>query len=203
MDTNRVSQELVKIAKSLVGGGGAGIQFTVDVSDSYEVELKYQPALLPEDGEIKIGKVKSLPQIDSFDAEGYMDGDRNVPGRYLKVDKVQFDDEREVIQEVEEWIRDWIVGDEGYDPSDLQYGLKVYLGKVETMIFRGYVRGTLKKGDWLELEGEAEVEIMLNGKEESVRPFYTNITLWADVTSQMEDWYHETFETEYEDSDYE
>lgn len=180
------ANEILKLAKSLVAGGGAGIIFTAK-PDDVDIPAKYR------NGKVKFGKPGKL-EIDSFDAEGYMDGDTNVSGSIMKVDSIDFD-QRELAKIVEEYIEDVTERWEGTSTPVTTNNVVVTLAmeELKTILWAGYVRGTMKTGDFLTLEGEAEVHVTTDDDYDTTGEII-DVTVYVKVDNRFEDWYWETFE---------
>lgn len=181
-------------------GGGAGIIFEMtDVGARPETKL----AVVDHDR-----KVYDIPTVWSavvfkFDAEGYMDGGRDFDGRKVFTNaEVELDQReveavsRELYEEVYEWHA-WDAGEAREPERFMEEEIEVALADIELVryvMFRGYVRGKIEEGDFLQMEGTALVApVDYHGGDE------VDCVFSADFTKKGEYWYEDVFEFDPED----
>ena len=185
---NRIPKQLVKIAKSLVSGGGAGIVFTINgIEDGDIVAIR-------KGNKYKI-KIKKMPQVDKFDAEGYMDGQQNVDGRLMKIVDLDFN-EKEVTDSLVDNL------ESNYDSPDYWPNeVEISISDVDMKMTHsgGYIRSTMKKGDTLVFEDRKCRATIVS--DWSIRNEDVQIGMTVEVTQKMEYWYQDVFEAEYDEED--
>lgn len=119
-------------------GGGAGINFDFTLDGFYARWSKPRGIFVP---------CKQPPAIEQFDALGYMDGMRNVSGRFLRVTDI----------EIEKPHPD----DAAWFNRNLSWKCPTWItthGKVETMIWAGYMRGPKERAFPMDVATECEAD---------------------------------------------
>lgn len=149
-------------------GGGAGIRFKIG-------EFANGSETVPVSG---LGSVKA-PQIQWFDAEGYMDGMDKVDGEILIPAEAEIDFSE-------------IIGDEdlGRD-CEVSLNFSARYSKWETMIFGGWVRGEVKEGMSLSFTGDVEYELYCEGAR--VGTYTAPATLVYTLSETGVYWYEDVF----------
>ena len=116
--------------------GGAGVRFTLRI-DSFNLVTG-----------TKYLKAETLPDIESWDCLGYMDGMNNIRGDMLKVKKVVYeldDNDKAYLKE------------EGIKPRTILYCPSF---TVENMEWAGYVRGKWQNAFPMTLTGSTDIEYL-------------------------------------------
>lgn len=184
---------IAKIARKIVAGGGAGIDFTIQDDDG-KISCVIQGT--PEKWEII--KKESTFKITRFNAEGYQDGMNNVNGervfKEVDVDNV-FEDAKESIDEIISYYSD----DEDF-LEDLANGIKINFDAVDansSMLFAGWVRGKLTEDSEIEFNETFEVW----SQDWSFQNLTFDSSVIATLSKTGENWYEDVFEWMPDDND--
>jgi hypothetical protein len=177
-----------KASRARKAGGGAGINFSIKGVDYPIVVAKLK-------GKNYKLLVVEQPEIDKFDAEGYMDGQRDVDGKLFEKPDFGFDEERQIEREITEGIREAL----GRDTSDWPDELDVQVDSLEfedMMIFRGYVRGKVEKGFPFDFEGQADLYVDFDPRSTHgvIDLGWQKCGLAVEASKKMEYWYEDVFE---------
>ena len=185
------------VSRKKQAGGGAGIEFKVSrVYGIADIDLVNE-----------LIKPVDTDPIDSFDAEGYQDGMRNVKGS-LVIPEIGFSIEDHIaivetalevlgrynLQEIKELV----------DFENTESYLEIRGLDFKGMISKGWVRGDYGKGDVINLQGTAEVELHFNGDYFNLGEFDAELSLIA--TEEFGYFYQDVFrfdgEGDWEEEDY-
>lgn len=209
-DNAKTAERIKRIARNLVAGGGAGIEFLIKKSIGsvdYRVTADYDER----NGKfvnIKVDRTGSNLAITSFSAEGYYDGMSNVDGRRV-FSSVEIDDGA---------VKDAVAEDLGYaademeDDDDLIQRLKDGIkcsceikegpeAGTSVCIFAGWTRGTLKEGDTIEFINDLELHYDggLYGYWNTTD--INEVTVTATLSENGEYWYKDVFENDEPEED--
>lgn len=175
-----------KIARKIIAGGGAGIDFRIFDTDG-SISCVIQGT--PENWRI-IGKENTF-EIIKFDALGYNDGMSDVSGakvfKSIYVDNV-FADAKDYIENTVEYFSD---NEQFVD--DLREGIKIKFDAVDnnsSIAFAGWVRGVLKQGSHIEFNEDFEMysdKWFMNDE-------VFNSSVIATLSKTGEEWYQDVFE---------
>lgn len=196
----KIASRLIKMAKRLLAGGGAGIRFKINEFSGFIKPFRIS-------GNADKWNESSLPDImksmviDSFDAIGYQDGMENVSGEVV-FSKVEADRNE---------IYDAIMGMISDNISDETFAEALKKGEVnveinpekssESIMFGGYARGSLKKGDVIDFKHQFEVVLDWNHYFDT-QSF--DFTIYGTLSEKGEYWYEDVFEyIPKDDEDYE
>ena len=180
-----------KIAKKIIAGGGAGIDFRISDTDG-NISCVIQGT--PENWRI-IEKENTF-EIVKFDALGYDDGMSDVSGtkvfKSIYVDNI-FDDAKDYIENTVEYYSD---NEQFLD--DLQEGIKIKFNAVDnnsSITFAGWLRGTLKQNSDIEFNEDFE---MYSDKWLMDNEVF-NSSVIATLSKTGEEWWKDVFEWHPED----
>lgn len=183
MNTNLIN----KIAKKITAGGGAGINFSInEMSGSVFFTIKGTPE--------KYSMVNQSNDlfIHSFNARGYDDGMDNVDGKII-FRSIDLDDlYANCLNIIEKQVED--NKDDTEFVQNLAEGIQNevnFIRSDDTMIYGGYVRGTLKQGDVINFNVGFQLTNDWDTEE-----FDTNIA--AQISQEGEYWYQDVFQYVYE-----
>lgn len=176
-----LANRLASISRKIVAGGGAGINFENVRIDRASVGFKVEKV----GGQWQVKKAGGLPDVESFDALGYMDGKRNNSGNLFKVSSFDFDI-RDIAKNVGQ-VLSRFPEEEGPLTISLET-YKIY----PAMVFGGYVRGEIKKGFVIDFEGTAELYLDGYGPLGSEVVGY-RFDMRLEATKEAEGWYEKIF----------
>lgn len=186
MNNKIIAKELLKVARMLKAGGGAGIEFKItDLGMPFPNKCK---AIVKGGKVVKMTSLKK-PVILKFDAQGYADGMFDVKGSLLKVTEFDYD-EAYIKNKIEN-----IVATAGEDDAVVDVELD-YCEVKPTMIFGGYIRGKVEKGFLFDFDADMSVNLYIkygSGDFDDSESLQPECTLFARATQEMEYFYQDVF----------
>lgn len=184
-----------RIARRIVAGGGAGIEFKVK---QISAELKYFAQGVPGCWMLKPAATNSVA-IDCFNAEGYMDGMDNVDGR--KVFSEVSVSQDEIYNAINENISHMAEDDEEfvrqlYDGFNVDISLS---GSTSgNVLFGGFVRASLKQGDTVDFTCNAGIYMDVDAQQWDTD---YELTVTGTLSQDGQRWYQDVFEWACPDTD--
>lgn len=165
-------------------GGGAGINFDFTIGGFSARWSKRRGIFVP---------CKKRPTIERFDALGYMDGMRNVTGRFLKITDLEIEKPHPE--------------DAAWFSRNLEWRHPAWItthGQVNNMIWGGYIRGTKEQVFPMDVETECNAEgyfvgklgfrVEIVDKEEFDGWWWDAFDSWSEVAT--EDWNQHCYDRE-------
>ena len=194
-DKVKIARELIRIAKELKAGGGAGIDFRL--KEFGDNDLIYQ--LVFDGSSITLKEVEGSIVPEKFSAFGYADGDDDVGAKYVFSNiEIDFDDVCESVKDFVSYYesKDWFVealkkGNVYAEVSAIEEN-----GSDRSILFAGWTRGILKTGDVVTFRHDCRVTLYLkheDSREENIESVNYTMDFDGTLSENGADWYYDTF----------